>query len=58
MMAIEIEPEHLGAHEYLGELYLLMGNVSKAKMTLSELEIIGGTNSDEYLELKTAIENF
>lgn len=58
MMAIEINPEHLGAHEYLGELYLMMGNKIKAKDMLQALKKLAGNNTKEYLELKLAIDNF
>ena len=56
MMAIEINPKHIGAHEYLGELYLMMNNKDKAFEMLVKLETIAGTSSKEYLDLKKAIE--
>ena len=30
MMALEIDPEHVGAHEYLGELYLMRDQKDEA----------------------------
>lgn len=58
MMAIEIDPDHIGAHEYLGELYLMMGDKSKAEKMLIKLELLVGKNAKEYLDLKKAILNF
>ena len=51
-IALETNPEHLGAHEYLGELYITLGNMNKANEMLNNLEKIAGTNSMEILILK------
>ena len=56
-IALEANPEHAGAHEYLGELYIKMGNISMAEEMLAKLETIAGTDSDEYKKLKKAIAN-
>ena len=56
-VALEANPEHAGAHEYLGELYIKMGNKSMAEEMLAKLETIVGTGSDEYKKLKKAIAN-
>ena len=56
-IALDANPEHLGAHEYLGELYITLGNINKANEMLLKLETIAGTNSMEYRKLKTAIDN-
>ena len=56
-IALEINPEHLGAHEYLGELYITLGNMNKANEMLNNLEKIAGTGSMEYIKLKKAIDN-
>ena len=55
MMALEIDPKHLGAHEYLGELYLMMGNKPKAIEILQKLKKLAGSSSEEYLLLQDAI---
>ena len=57
MMAIEINPEHLGAHEYLGELYLMMGNKIKAKDMLQALKKLAGNkiSIDEITIIETQI---
>ena len=56
-IAIETNPEHVGAHEYLGELYITLGNMNKANEMLNNLEKIAGTSSMEYIKLKKAIDN-
>tara|TARA_Y100001935_G_scaffold242013_1_gene232043 strand:- start:271 stop:732 length:462 start_codon:yes stop_codon:yes gene_type:complete len=56
-IALEANPEHAGAHEYLGELYLKMGDKFMAEKMLAKLETIAGTSSDEYKKLKKAIAN-
>ena len=58
MMALEIDPEHAGAHEYLGELYLMRDQKNQAIRMLSKLENLVGKNADEYKELLQAIENY
>ena len=56
-IALEANPEHLGAHEYLGELYITLGKMNKANEMLLKLETLAGTNSMEYRKLKSAIDN-
>ncbi len=56
-IALEADPKHAGAHEYLGELYIKMGKKSMAEEMLAKLETIAGTDSDEYKKLKKAITN-
>ena len=58
MMALEIDPEHAGAHEYLGELYLMRDQKNQAMRMLSKLENLVGKNADEYKDLLQAIENY
>ena len=58
MMAIEIDPKHIGAHEYLGELYLMLEKKDKALEMLVKLESIAGISSEEYLDLKNAIDQY
>lgn len=53
--ALRLEPEHRGAHEYLGEAYLMVGNVAKAKEHLGVLDRLCGFGCDEYTKLKNAI---
>ena len=58
MMALEIDPEHAGAHEYLGELYLMRNQKNQAMRMLSKLENLVGKNAEEYKDLLQAIENY
>lgn len=38
--ALAIDPDHLGANEYLGELYLEIGEIGKAKRQLARLDVL------------------
>lgn len=53
--ALAIDPRHRGAHEYLGEAYLMVGNVAKAKEHLAVLDKLCFFGCSEYTELKNAI---
>jgi cytochrome c-type biogenesis protein CcmH/NrfG len=53
--ALRIDPKHKGAHEYLGEAYLMVNNVAKAKEHLGQLDKLCFFSCAEYSELKKAI---
>jgi len=53
--ALAINPKHRGAREYLGELYLMTGDVAKAESQLRKLDSICTFGCEEYDELKAAI---
>ena len=53
--ALAIEPRHLGANEYLGELYLETGQLDKAEERLAELAIACPSGCEERDELSEAI---
>lgn len=53
--ALQLNPKHRGAHEYIGETYLLTGNKAKAREHLAALEKICGKKCPEYLDLQKAI---
>jgi Tfp pilus assembly protein PilF len=55
--ALRIDPKHLGAHEYLGEAYLIQNNPAKANEHLAQLSRLCG-RCDEYFMLKKAIADF
>jgi len=57
-MAIELDPGYIGAHEYLGELYLMLNNEKKAKEMLVKLKSLAEPNSEEYKDLKYAIDQY
>jgi tetratricopeptide (TPR) repeat protein len=56
--ALAQNPKHLGANEYLGELYLEMKDVKKAEERLAVLQQACGGTCEEYQELKEKIEKF
>ena len=56
--ALALNPKHLGANEYLGELYLEMKDVKKAEERLAVLQQACGGTCEEYQELKEKIEKF
>ena len=53
--ALAIEPRHLGANEYLGELYLETGELEKAEERLAEFAIACPSGCEERDELSEAI---
>lgn len=58
-MALKFNPEHRGAHEYIGEAYLIEKRPAEAERHLAELErICGGRDCEEYRDLARAIEEF
>lgn len=56
--ALELDPNHRGANEYLGELYLDMKNLPKAEERLTRLSQICGPRCEEYRDLREQIEKF
>ena len=56
--ALRIEPKHRGANEYLGEAYLMVGNLPKAKEQLAALDRICLLSCKEYSELKKSIADY
>ena len=53
--ALRLDPKHRGAHEYMGEAYLMVGNVAKAKEHLAQLDKLCFFACSEFTELKNAI---
>lgn len=56
--ALGIDPNHLGANEYIGELYLKLGDLANAKKHLKVLDQACLFGCVAYTDLKTAIKNF
>ncbi|MGO4337067.1 tetratricopeptide repeat protein [Labrys sp. KB_33_2] len=54
--ALELQPGHKAAREYLGELYVETGDVDKAKMQLSELGRLCPQGCEELEDLQKAID--
>ena len=57
LKALQVRSNHRGANEYLGELYVEIGRLDKARERLEALEAICGTSCEEYRELKQAIDS-
>ena len=53
--ALALDPSHRGANEYLGELYLEMGDLAKAEERLDKLDSACFFGCEEYTDLKQAI---
>jgi len=53
--ALKIDPEHRGAHSYLGEAYLMAGNLSKAEEHLKVLDKLCFLPCSEYTALKKSV---
>ena len=56
--ALKLQPKHRGANEYLGELYLEMGQLDKAKERLDVLDNACFFGCEEYRELKQKIQAY
>jgi tetratricopeptide (TPR) repeat protein len=56
--ALALNPSHLGANEYLGELYLEMKKPGMAKQRLEVLKNACGGTCEEYTELKEKIDQY
>ena len=56
--ALELDPRHRGAHEYVGEAYLIVNNLAKAEEHLAALEKICLIPCEEYEDLRRAITEY
>ena len=56
--ALRLDPKHRGAHEYIGEAYLMVGNLSKAKEHLGQLDKLCFLPCSEFNDLKKAVAEF
>ncbi|MFI5400110.1 MAG: tetratricopeptide repeat protein [SAR324 cluster bacterium] len=54
--ALELDPKHRGAHEYLGEAYLELNRLEDAKKELAALDEICWLPCEQYSDLKKAVE--
>lgn len=58
-IALKINPKHKGAHEYIGEAYLMDKKPAKAEEHLAQLKTIcGNTTCEEYEDLAKAIAEY
>lgn len=53
--ALRLDPNHRGAHEYIGVAYVQLGQLEQARQHLAQLERICGLQCEEYLDLKAAL---
>jgi cytochrome c-type biogenesis protein CcmH/NrfG len=53
--ALRLDPKHRAAHEYLGEAYLMTGNVLKAREHLARLDDLCTFGCEEYTALKKEV---
>lgn len=53
--ALRIDPKHRAAHEYIGEAYLMSGNIAKAKEHLAQLDNLCTFGCEEYTKLKKEV---
>ena len=56
--ALTLDPKHLGAHEYIGEAYLMLDQPQQAEQHLARLDQLCVFGCAEHRELKTAIANY
>ena len=56
--ALAIDPRHKGAHEYIGEAYLMLDNLPKAKEHLRTLGSLCFITCSEYRDLKRAVDAY
>ena len=53
--ALRLKPDYRGAHEYIGEAYLMVNNLPKAKEHLARLDRLCTFGCEEYSDLKRAV---
>ena len=53
--ALNLDPNHRGANEYVGQLYLKLGDIGNARRQLAKLRKICGPGCEEYDNLKSSI---
>ena len=56
--ALTLDPRHLGAHEYIGEAYLDLNDLPKAKEHLARLNKLCFFTCEEYRDLKKAVQAY
>jgi tetratricopeptide (TPR) repeat protein len=56
--ALALDPKHRGAHEYIGEAYLILGDLAKAREHLARLDSLCFFSCEEYRDLKKAVQQY
>jgi tetratricopeptide (TPR) repeat protein len=58
-MALQLDPTHKGAHEYIGEAYLMDKKPAEAEKHLASLEkLCGNKTCEEYADLAKALADY
>lgn len=59
LIALKLDPKHKGAHEYIGEAYLMVKQPAEAEKHLALLaSICGNKTCEEYEDLAKAVEEY
>lgn len=53
--ALQLDPKHLGAHEYIGEAYLIANRPDKAREHLASLARLCSSKCEQYEDLARAV---
>jgi Flp pilus assembly protein TadD len=56
--ALRLDPEHRGAHEYIGEAYLMANNLAKAEEHLKILDKLCFLPCEAYTDLNKAVADY
>jgi len=56
--ALALDPKHRGAHEYVGEAYLMVDDLAKAKEHLATLAKLCRSRCEEYKDLKEHVAEY
>ena len=56
--ALDLDPRHRGANEYLGQTYLLVGDTAMAQAQLAILKDLCGNQCKETVKLRNAIKRY
>ena len=57
--ALKLDPKHKGAHDYIGEAYLMDKKFAEAEKHLAELEkLCGNKTCEEYADLAKALSDY
>jgi len=57
-LALDLDPDHINAHEYIGHTYLLLGNLNMASYHLSRINELCSDPCKEQTQLVKGIEKF
>jgi hypothetical protein len=57
-VSMRIDPKHRSAHEYIGEAFLVLGDLPKAKEHLAVLDKLCFFPCEEYSDLKKAVRDY